>query len=76
LTQLENEGLKIYPSPKTLKGIQNKGVQKEFYAKNNIPTAPFERFENLENLKSAVTSSEVEMPLYGNVLNLVMTEMV
>jgi 5-(carboxyamino)imidazole ribonucleotide synthase len=51
LTQLENEGLKIYPSPKTLKGIQNKGVQKEFYAKNNIPTAPFERFENLDKSK-------------------------
>ncbi len=62
LTQLENEGLKIYPSPKTLKGIQNKGVQKDFYAKNNIPTAPYKRFENLENLKSAVTSNEVEMP--------------
>jgi 5-(carboxyamino)imidazole ribonucleotide synthase len=62
LTQLENEGLKIYPSPKTLKGIQNKGIQKDFYAKNNIPTAPYKRFENLENLKSAVTSNEVEMP--------------
>ena len=24
LTQLENEGVKVYPSPKTLKGIQNK----------------------------------------------------
>ncbi|WP_091134879.1 5-(carboxyamino)imidazole ribonucleotide synthase [Flavobacterium anhuiense] len=62
LTQLENEGLKVYPSPKTLKGIQNKGVQKDFYAKNNIPTAPYKRFENLDNLKSAVTSNEVEMP--------------
>ena len=51
LTQLENEGLKVYPSPKTLKGIQNKGVQKQFYAEKNIPTAPFERFENLDDLK-------------------------
>ena len=59
LTQLENEGLKIYPSPKTLKGIQNKGVQKEFYAKNNIPTAPFERFENLENLKSKISNLQL-----------------
>lgn len=62
LEKLENEGKKVYPSPKTLKLIQNKGIQKEFYAKNNIPTAPFEKFENLENLKSAVTSSAVEMP--------------
>jgi 5-(carboxyamino)imidazole ribonucleotide synthase len=62
LEKLENEGKKVYPSPKTLKLIQNKGIQKEFYFKNNIPTAPFEKFENLENLKSAVTSSAVEMP--------------
>jgi 5-(carboxyamino)imidazole ribonucleotide synthase len=62
LEKLENEGKKVYPSPKTLKLIQNKGIQKEFYFKNNIPTAPFEKFENLENLKSAVTSSAAEMP--------------
>jgi 5-(carboxyamino)imidazole ribonucleotide synthase len=62
LVKLEEEGLKVYPSPKTLKLIQNKGIQKDFYAENNIPTAPFERFENLQNLKSAVTSCAVEMP--------------
>jgi 5-(carboxyamino)imidazole ribonucleotide synthase len=60
LTQLENEGLKVYPSPKTLKGIQNKGVQKDFYAKNNIPTAPFERFENLDQLKSKI--NDLQLP--------------
>jgi 5-(carboxyamino)imidazole ribonucleotide synthase len=62
LVKLEEEGLKVYPSPKTLQLIQNKGIQKDFYLKNNIPTAPFKRFENLQNLKSAVTSSAVEMP--------------
>jgi 5-(carboxyamino)imidazole ribonucleotide synthase len=54
LEKLENEGLKVYPSPKTLKLIQNKGIQKEFYAKNKIPTAPFEKFESLDNLKSEI----------------------
>jgi 5-(carboxyamino)imidazole ribonucleotide synthase len=62
LEKLENEGTKVYPSPKTLKLIQNKGIQKDFYTKNNIPTAPFEKFTDLENLKSSVTSSAVEMP--------------
>jgi 5-(carboxyamino)imidazole ribonucleotide synthase len=33
LLKLENEGLKIYPSPKTLKLIQNKGIQKIFRAR-------------------------------------------
>jgi len=52
LEKLENEGLPVYPSPKTLRLIQNKGVQKEFYSQHNIPTAPFQKFSNLENLKS------------------------
>ncbi|WP_395046364.1 5-(carboxyamino)imidazole ribonucleotide synthase [Flavobacterium sp.] len=54
LEKLENEGKKVYPSPKTLKLIQNKGIQKEFYIQNNIPTAPFQKFESLENLKSKI----------------------
>ena len=54
LEKLENDGKKVYPSPKTLKLIQNKGIQKEFYAQNNIPTARFEKFESLENLKSKI----------------------
>ena len=54
LEKLENEGKKVFPSPKTLKLIQNKGIQKEFYIQNNIPTAPFGKFESLENLKSKI----------------------
>lgn len=62
LDKLEAEGLPIFPSPKTLRLIQNKGRQKNFYVEHNIPTAPHQRFSTLENLKSAVTSSTVEMP--------------
>ena len=54
LEKLESEGKKVYPSPKTLKLIQNKGIQKEFYTKNTIPTASFEKFSNLDNLKSEI----------------------
>lgn len=56
LEKLEAEGLPVYPSPKTLRKIQNKGTQKGFYTQNNIPTAPYKRFENLENLKSALVN--------------------
>ena len=54
LEKLESEGVKVFPSPKTLRLIQNKGVQKDFYSKNNIPTAPYQRFENLEALISDI----------------------
>ncbi len=64
LEQLENEGKKVYPSPKTLKLIQNKGIQKEFYTSHNIPTAPFKKFSNLENLKSEIVNqqSAIQIP--------------
>ena len=63
LTQLEEEGVPVYPSPKTLKLIQNKGIQKDFYTQHNIPTAPYQRFENLENLKSAINSQQLTLQL-------------
>ena len=62
LDKLEEEGLPIYPSPKTLRQIQNKGVQKDFYVENDIPTSKYQRFVDLNDLKSAVKSSAVEMP--------------
>ncbi len=52
LLQLEKEGLSIYPQPKVLQIIQNKGLQKDFYKKNNIATANYKRFKNLDALKN------------------------
>lgn len=64
LDQLEAEGLAVYPSPKTLRLIQNKGCQKDFYVENNIPTSAHHRFENLENLKSKIVNqqSTIQLP--------------
>ena len=63
LQKLENEGLAVYPSSKTLRLIQNKGIQKEFYQKNNIPTSKFETFSDLEDLKSAIVHQKLEINL-------------
>lgn len=64
LDKLEEEGVKIYPSPKTLRLIQNKGRQKDFYVENAIPTSKYQRFENLENLKSEIVNqpSKIKFP--------------
>jgi 5-(carboxyamino)imidazole ribonucleotide synthase len=51
LEALENEGVKVYPSSKTLRIIQNKGVQKQFFVDNNIPTANFKRFDKTSEIK-------------------------
>jgi len=62
LEKLENEGTKVYPSPKTLKLIQNKGIQKEFYKTNNIPTADFKRFATLKDLVIDIVESNIKFP--------------
>ena len=62
LEKLESEGIKVYPSPKTLRLIQNKGVQKDFYVKNNIPTADFKRYDNLKDLVVAVLDGALKLP--------------
>ena len=46
LFQLEKEGVKIFPRPEVLQTIKDKGLQKQFYEKNNIPSPPFVLTEN------------------------------
>jgi 5-(carboxyamino)imidazole ribonucleotide synthase len=62
LKQLEKEGVHVYPSAATLELIQNKSTQKDFYVANNIPTAPHQNFENLEQLKTAVQNNSLDFP--------------
>jgi 5-(carboxyamino)imidazole ribonucleotide synthase len=62
LLKLEAEGLKVYPSPKTLQLIQNKGTQKDFYTKHAIPTASYKRFKDLKSLVVEMLDSKLRMP--------------
>lgn len=62
LDQLEAEGLAVFPSPKTLRLIQNKGKQKDFYVTYHIPTSPHHRFVDLNDLRKALEKDELELP--------------
>lgn len=42
LKKLESEGKRVFPQPHILEIIKDKGLQKEFYKSNNLPTAPYE----------------------------------
>ena len=46
LEKLEQEGVKIFPQPRVLRIIRDKGIQKEFYINNGLPTAPFKVISN------------------------------
>jgi 5-(carboxyamino)imidazole ribonucleotide synthase len=62
LDKLEEEGLPIYPSPKTLRLIQNKGKQKDYYVSNDITTSPHQRFVDLNDLRNALAKDVLEFP--------------
>jgi 5-(carboxyamino)imidazole ribonucleotide synthase len=62
LKQLEQEGIKTYPSAETLEKIQNKGIQKNFYKKHQIPTVDFEVFSSKKDLISALENSKISFP--------------
>ncbi|MAY83789.1 MAG: 5-(carboxyamino)imidazole ribonucleotide synthase [Flavobacteriales bacterium] len=60
LQKLEEEGVKVFPQPKILKLIQDKGLQKQFYQKHGLPTSPFELIEN----KNEIANSKLNFPLF------------
>ena len=62
LEALEKEGIKVYPSSKTLRTIQNKASQKLFYVDNNLPTSPFSRFAYTSEIKKTINHGGLSFP--------------
>ena len=62
LEALEKEGVKVYPSAKTLRTIQNKANQKLFYRDHDIPTADFSRFAHTSEIEDAVDNGGLDYP--------------
>jgi 5-(carboxyamino)imidazole ribonucleotide synthase len=63
LYDLEKAGKTVHPSPRALDIIKDKGLQKIFYRDHQIPTAPFELFEDGADLKKAILSGSWSLPL-------------
>ncbi len=53
LLELEAEGKQIIPSPKVLKLLQDKGIQKGYYSQLELATAPYFLVENQAELQQA-----------------------
>ncbi len=52
LQQLESEGVLVYPQSRVIRLIQDKGIQKQFFKENDIPTSPFKLIQNKRELIS------------------------
>lgn len=62
LLQLEAEGVKVHPSPAALNIIKDKGLQKEFYRKNKLPSSDFKLYESGEAIKAAIETGDLTYP--------------
>ena len=62
LIKLKVDGYKVVPDPEVLALIQDKGLQKEFYQKHNIPTSPFSCYENSDAIHKAIEEKHFSYP--------------
>ena len=53
LEQLEKESVLVYPQPRIIRLIQDKGLQKQFFKENDIPTADFQVISSPEQLRQS-----------------------
>jgi 5-(carboxyamino)imidazole ribonucleotide synthase len=51
LEKLESEGLNVFPQPRIIKLVQDKGAQKIFYRTNKIPTSEFHLADSKKELQ-------------------------
>ena len=49
LEKLEADGVKVFPNSSTLRIIQDKSIQKQFFIENNIPTAKYNFYNSLND---------------------------
>ncbi|MBO9616076.1 MAG: 5-(carboxyamino)imidazole ribonucleotide synthase [Dyadobacter sp.] len=54
LEALEKEGKKVYPQPSVIRQIQDKRIQKQFYAEKQLPTAEFILTENRDDVSNYI----------------------
>ncbi len=58
LEQLENEGIIVYPQSRVIRLIQDKGIQKQFFKENDIPSSPFRLIQD----KAELVTGDFPMP--------------
>jgi 5-(carboxyamino)imidazole ribonucleotide synthase len=62
LKRLKSEGKQVYPDPEKLEIMQDKGLQKQFYEKINVPSSSFRFFENKQEILNSINSGKLSFP--------------
>lgn len=62
LHTLECAGKKVFPQPKVVELIKDKGLQKEFYKEQHLPTSAFQLFNNEKEILEAIQEGKINIP--------------
>ncbi len=62
LLKLEEEGVKVHPSPRALNIIKDKGIQKQFYKDQGLPTSDFEFYPGGAAIREAIDQGIIKIP--------------
>ena len=62
LDTLVKNGIEVQPSPKILRIIQDKNLQKSFFKKNNFPTSNFTFFKSKNELINSLKKDNLNFP--------------
>ncbi len=59
---LEKNGKKVFPSSKTLRIIQDKSKQKDFYIEHYLPTSSYKNYHNLSDVITDFNQGKITLP--------------
>ena len=62
LKKLKDDGKRVYPDPEKLAVIQDKGLQKQFYEKINVPSPSFNLFKDKQEIINSVNNGKLSFP--------------
>ncbi len=62
LMKLAAEGVKIHPAPEQLNLIKDKGLQKQFYAAEGLPSSAFRLFSDENEVRNALRDGSLSFP--------------
>ena len=62
LSKLTEEGIEVYPQPGIIEIIKDKGDQKQFYEKREIPSSGFRLFDDKQAILNALDHNDLSVP--------------
>lgn len=62
LLKLAAEGVKIHPAPDKLNIIKDKGLQKQFYAEQGLPTSSYRLYSDEKEVRKALQDGSLSLP--------------